>query len=89
MVVPGELLGELVARDLVGRDQAVDHAALFQHGQIAVQGALGLGCLPLLELGDAQGPPGRQQQLHELAPAAGVALAGTAQLLLDGGVEIR
>ena len=40
MMVHGELFGELVAGDVVGRGDPVDGTALLQDGEVAVQRAL-------------------------------------------------
>ena len=38
VVVAGELLGQLVARDVVDRRQPADRAALLEHGEVAIEG---------------------------------------------------
>jgi foldase protein PrsA len=88
VVVLGELLGELVAGDVVGGREAPHDRALLERGEVAVQRALRLARTEVVELGDRHRAPGIDQQLHELAPPQRVALARPPQLFVDDVVDV-
>ena len=88
VVVLGEVLGELVARELVARDDAPHDAGRVEHGEVAVRGALGQPAIAVEELGDGEGPIGGVQRIDERPPVAGVALAVAAQPGGDGVVQV-
>ena len=85
----GEVLGQLVAGELVGRDDAVHHTGPLEHGEVAVGGALRQPGLPLEQLRDRERLLDLGEQVDERAPLRRVALAVVAQAIGGGGVDGR
>lgn len=88
VVVLRELLGQLVARDVVGRGEPVHRSALLEDREVAVERALGLFSTGVDELGDRHGTVGVQEQVDELAAPQRVALARPSQLVVDRFVDL-
>ena len=74
MVVPSEILGQLVARELVAADDAVHHPGLLEHGQVPVGRRLGQGPVPRQQLGDRQRCIGRGQDAYQRPAGPRIAL---------------
>ena len=74
MVMPGEILGQLVAGELVAADDPVDHAGLFEDGQVPVRRRLGQRPVACEQLRDRQWRLGRGQHPHQRAAGPGIAL---------------
>ncbi len=82
VVMAGQILRELVSRELVVRDDPVHDAGLFQHDEVAVHRAL-REPRPLGEdLGDRERPVGGRQHLEQGHAAGGEALAQPPQAWL-------
>ena len=75
----GEVLGQLVASELVGGHDAVDDAGPLEHGEVPVGGALGQPGLAFQQLGDREGLVDGHEQVHQRPPLRRVALAVVAQ----------
>ena len=75
VVMAREVLGELVARELLLGDHAADRARLLEHGEVAVHGALRQPATAARISGIARRAARAAQQLDELAPLRRVALA--------------
>ena len=88
VVVVGEVLGQLVAGELVGGHDAVDDAGPLEHGEVPVGGALGQARLALEELRDRQGLVDVDEQVHQRPALRRVALAVVPQPARRGGVEV-
>jgi hypothetical protein len=89
MVVFGEILGELVAGELVECDDPPDHAGALQHREVAVGRALREPRAGLEEFLDAQGALGGGEGGDDRPPTRGVALSVEAQTFPGGVVHVR
>ena len=83
MVVPGQLLRELVAGVVVVCDDAPHDAGLFQHDEVAVRGALREAATQLEYLRDGERPVGAGEHLHQPRPVRGQARPVRAELPCD------
>ena len=88
MVVLGEVFGELEAREVAVREDAPHDAGVFEHDQVAVEGALRERPIALEQLGDAERPIGRGEELDDRVAASGVALVVGPQTTSDDGVQV-
>ena len=67
VMVPGEILGQFVARELVVRDHAVHDAGLLEHDEVAIDRALRQAFPGVEHLGDRQRSVGSVEDVDELA----------------------
>jgi hypothetical protein len=79
VMVAGEVLGELVARELGARDDAVHHAGVLEQLQVAVRTALREAGLGVEDLGDRERATGRCQHIDERVACGRSALSRSSQ----------
>lgn len=84
VMVLGEVLGELVARDIVPDHETVHQARLFEHHEVAVHGARGQARSEVQDLGDREWTRGRGEDLNERLAIRGDPLLGPAETGRDG-----
>lgn len=88
MVVAGEILRELVTRELGVGDDAMHDSGLLEQLQIAVHGTLSQLGIDVEDLGDRDRAPGAQQDLHQRGAVRRGALAGPPESRRDGQLEL-
>lgn len=84
VMVLGEVLGELVARDVVPDHETVHQARLLEHHQVAVHGARGQARPEIQDLGDREWTGGCGEDLHECFAIRGDPLLGPPETGRDG-----
>ena len=89
VVVVREVLGQLVASELVRRHDPMHHAGPLEHGEVPIGGALGQTRMALEELRDGEGLVDGLEQVDQRAALRRVALAVVAQPACRGRVEIQ
>ena len=77
----GECLVELVPRVLVRRDDAMHHAGVFEHDEVAVRGGHRKPVVARDDLGDGERRIGRGEHLDQRLTAARVTLVGVTKAL--------
>jgi hypothetical protein len=87
MVMTGQVLGQLVARELVVGDDPPHGAGLFEHDEVAVHGALRQLGLGVEDLVDRERPGRRLQGLDDREPVAGGPLTGPREPVTHLGHE--
>ena len=89
VVVPGEVLGELVAGEVVRAVHPVHDPRLFEDGEVAVHRALGEARTVLEDLGDGEGSIGALQDLDDRAAVGGVTLVAAGEALGHRRVQVH
>ncbi len=87
MMVTGEVLAELPAREFAIGDDAVDDSCLFEDDQVPVDRALGEVGAALEDLGDRDRPAGLVENLDQRSPVGGEALSDGVQPQRRGGLH--
>ncbi len=85
VVVPGQILGQLVAGELVVGDDSTDGPGLFEHDQVPVHRALRQLGLRVEDLVDREGPGRRPERLDDGETVARRPLAGPGDPVADLG----
>jgi hypothetical protein len=79
VVVLGEVLGQLVAGEVVAGDDAGHGADFFQYGQVAVDAGLRKSAIGVQNLGDGERTTTSLENSDQPAATAGVSLVGLAE----------
>ena len=87
MMVAGEVLGELVARELGVGDDAVHDTRVLEELQVPVRAALGEAGVGVEDLGKGERPTGRGEHIDQRVASGCRALPGAPQPGRDGVVE--
>ena len=88
VMVFGELLGELVAAEILLRDHAVDDPRVLQDGQVPVRRAHGQLAPPIEDLVDREWTDGRAEDLEQGTTPRGEPLADLPEPERDEGVDV-